>query len=200
MRCQPALSAIAILAVVSLAPLNVWAQANPSTDQIVKSLTPTSTMGTTRGIRIAPGGSAAGGSTTGGSAAGSSAAPGQAHTAAAKDPTVSMTVQFATGSAELTPQAVQTLSSLGQALSNPSLANYRFRIEGHTDTVGSPAANQQLSQRRAEAVVDYLSTNFHIDRSRVQAIGMGQDGLMIQTPPQTPEARNRRVQVVNIGS
>jgi OmpA-OmpF porin, OOP family len=195
MRCQPALSAIAILAVVSLAPLNVWAQANPSTDQIVKSLTPTSTMGTTRGIRIAPGGSAAGGS-----AAGSSAAPGQAHTAAAKDPTVSMTVQFATGSAELTPQAVQTLSSLGQALSNPSLANYRLRIEGHTDTVGSPAANQQLSQRRAEAVVDYLSTNFHIDRSRVQAIGMGQDGLMIQTPPQTPEARNRRVQVVNIGS
>jgi OmpA-OmpF porin, OOP family len=200
MRRQPALSAIAILAVVSLAPVSVWAQANPSTDQIVKSLTPTSTMGTTRGIRIAPGGSAAGGSTTGGSAAGSSAAPGQAHTAAAKDPTVSMTVQFATGSAELTPQAVQTLSSLGQALSNPSLANYRFRIEGHTDTVGSPAANQQLSQRRAEAVVDYLSTNFHIDRSRVQAIGMGQDGLMIQTPPQTPEARNRRVQVVNIGS
>ena len=193
MRCQPALSAIAILAVVSLAPLNVWAQANPSTDQIVKSLTPTSTMGTTRGIRIAPGGSAAGGSTTGGSAAGSSAASGQAHTAAAKDPTVSMTVQFATGSAELTPQAVQTLSSLGQALSNPSLANYRFRIEGHTDTVGSPAANQQLSQRRAEAVVEYLSTNFHIDRSRVQAIGMGQDGLMIQTPPQTPEARNRQI-------
>jgi outer membrane protein OmpA-like peptidoglycan-associated protein len=111
-----------------------------------------------------------------------------------------MTVQFATGSADLTPQAVQTLTTLGQALTNATLANYRFRIEGHTDTVGSPAYNQQLSQRRAEAVVDYLSTNFHIDRNRVQAIGMGQDGLMIQTPPQTPEARNRRVQVVNIGS
>jgi outer membrane protein OmpA-like peptidoglycan-associated protein len=200
MRCQPALSAIAILAVVSLAPVNGWAQANPSTDQIVKSLTPTSTMGTTRGIRIAPGGSTAGGSTAGGSAAGGSAAPGQAQPAAAKAPAVSMTVQFATGSVELTPQAVQTLTSLGQALNNPTLANYRFRIEGHTDTVGSPAYNQQLSQRRAEAVVDYLSTNFHIDRNRVQAIGMGQDGLMIQTPPQTPEARNRRVQVVNIGS
>ena len=195
MRCQPALSAITILAVVSLAPISVWAQANPSTDQIVKSLTPTSTMGTTRGIRIAPGGSAAGGSTAAGAAA-----AGHAQPAPVKDPTVSMTVQFATGSAELTPQAVQTLTSLGQALTNPTLANYRFRIEGHTDTVGSPAYNQQLSQRRAEAVVDYLSTNFHIDRNRVQAIGMGQDGLMIQTPPQTPEARNRRVQVVNIGS
>lgn len=200
MRCQPALSAITILAVVSLAPVSVWAQANPSSDQILKSLTPTSTMGTTRGIRIAPGGSAPGGSAAGGSVAGGSASAGHAQPAAAKAPAVSMTVQFATGSAELTPQAVQTLTSLGQALSNPTLANYRFRIEGHTDTVGSPAANQQLSQRRAEAVVDYLASNFHIDRSRVQAIGMGQDGLMIQTPPQTPEARNRRVQVVNIGS
>jgi len=196
MRCQPALSAIAILAGVSLAPVSVWAQGNPSTDQIVKSLTPTSTMGTTRGIRIAPGASAPGGSTAGGSVP----AAGQPHAAAAKDPTVSMTVQFATGSADLTPQAVRTLTTLGQALSNPTLANYRFRIEGHTDTVGSPAYNQQLSQRRAEAVVDYLAANFHIDRNRVQAIGMGQDGLMIQTPPQTPEARNRRVQVVNIGS
>jgi outer membrane protein OmpA-like peptidoglycan-associated protein len=200
MRCQRALSAIAILAVVSLAPVSVWAQANPSTDQIVKSLTPTSTMGTTRGIRIAPGVSAPAGSTAGGSPAAGSAAASHAQPATAKDPTVSMTVQFATGSAELTQQAIQTLTSLGQALNNPTLANYRFRIEGHTDTVGSPAYNQQLSQRRAEAVVDYLATNFHIDRNRVQAIGMGQDGLMIQTPPQTPEARNRRVQVVNIGS
>jgi outer membrane protein OmpA-like peptidoglycan-associated protein len=192
MRCQRTLSAVAVLAVVSLAPVGVWAQGNPSTDQIVKSLTPTSTMGTTRGIRIAPGGS--------GPASGSAAASGSAQPAAAKAPAVSMTVQFATGSTELTPQAIQTLTSLGQALSSSTLANYRFRIEGHTDTVGSPAYNQQLSQRRADAVVDYLATNFHIDRNRVQAIGMGQDGLMIQTPPQTPEARNRRVQVVNIGS
>jgi OOP family OmpA-OmpF porin len=191
MRCQPPMSTIAILAVMSLAPVSTWAQGNPSTDQIVKSLTPTPAMGTTRrGIRTAPGGSMAGGS----------AAAGQAQPGAAKAPAVSMNVQFATGSAELTPQAIQTLTNLGQALNNPSLANYRFRIEGHTDTVGSPAYNQQLSQRRAETVVDYLATNFHIDRSRVQAIGMGEDGLMIRTPPQTPEERNRRVQVVNIGS
>jgi outer membrane protein OmpA-like peptidoglycan-associated protein len=197
MRRQPALSAIAILVVVSLVPVSTWAQGNPSTDQIVKSLTPTPAMGTTRrGIRTAPGGSAAGSSATGGS----TAAAAQTRPAAAEAPAVSMNVQFATGSAKLTQQAIQTLTNLGQALTNPSLANYRFRIEGHTDTVGSPAYNQQLSQRRAEAVVDYLATNFHIDRSRVQAIGMGEDGLMIRTPPQTPEERNRRVQVVNIGS
>ena len=153
-------------------------------------------MGATRrGIRTAPGGSAAGSS-----APGRSVAAGQTQPATAEAPAVSMNVQFASGSAELTPQAIQTLTTLGQALTNPSLANYRFRIEGHTDTVGLPAQNQQLSQRRAETVVDYLASNFHIDRSRVQAIGMGEDGLMIKTPPQTPEERNRRVQVVNIGS
>ena len=109
-------------------------------------------------------------------------------------------MQFATGSAELTPQAIQTLDRLGQALTDRSLADYRFRIEGHTDTVGTPAANQALSERRAAAVVDYLVNTFHVDRSRVQPIGMGEDGLAIATPDQTPEARNRRVQVVNIGS
>lgn len=193
MRRQPALSAIAILAVVSLAPVSVWAQA-PSADQIVKSLTPTLTMGTTRGIRIAPGASS-------GAPASGASAPSQGQPATTTSaPAVSLTVQFPSGSAELTPQAMQTLSNLGKALTNPSLANYRFRIEGHTDTVGTPAYNQDLSQRRADAVVDYLATNFHVDRSRVQAVGMGEDGLLIRTPPQTPEARNRRVQVVNIGS
>jgi OmpA-OmpF porin, OOP family len=49
-------------------------------------------------------------------------------------------------------------------------------------------------------VVEYLATNFHVDRSRVQGIGMGEDGLLVPTPDQTPEPRNRRVQVVNLGS
>ena len=49
-------------------------------------------------------------------------------------------------------------------------------------------------------MVDYLASNFHIDRSRVEAIGMGEDQLLVPTPDQTPEPRNRRVHVVNIGS
>ena len=56
----------------------------------------------------------------------------------AKAPAVSLNIQFATGSADLTPAAIRSLDQLGQALSTPTLAAYHFRIEGHTDTVGWP--------------------------------------------------------------
>ncbi len=115
-------------------------------------------------------------------------------------PSVNLNVQFATNSAELTPAAIHTLTELGRALSNPALAGYRFRIEGHTDTAGRPEANKALSDRRAAAVAEFLSKNFGVDRARLEPIGMGQDGLLVQTPPDTPEARNRRVQVVNLGA
>ena len=92
------------------------------------------------------------------------------------------------------------LDNLGKALSDQTLARYRFHIEGHTDTVGTHPYNKELSDRRATAVVDYLATNFHVDRSRMEAVGMGEDGLLVPTPDQTPEQRNRRVQVVNVGS
>jgi outer membrane protein OmpA-like peptidoglycan-associated protein len=107
-------------------------------------------------------------------------------------------VQFAHGSAGLTPQALEVLNNLGKALSSEALSRYLFRIEGHTDTVGSQEYNEALSDLRAAAVVDYLAKNFHIDRNRLEAIGMGKDGLLIPTPDQTSEPRNRRVQVVNV--
>ena len=83
---------------------------------------------------------------------------------------------------------------------DPALTAYRFRIEGHTDTVGGRDYNKALSDRRAVAVAEYLAGRFHVDRTRLQPIGMGQEGLMVPTPDQTPEVRNRRVLVVNIGS
>ncbi len=156
---------------------------NPKSDEIVKALTPTGTIGPSRGIRMA--------NPTAGAAAsaGSEAAA----------PSVNLSVQFASGSADLTAAAMQTLNQLGQALRQPALAPYRFRIEGHTDTVGTPAANKELSDRRAAAVVDYLATNFKVDRSRLEAVGMGEDGLLVPTPDQTSEPRNRRVAVINLG-
>jgi OmpA-OmpF porin, OOP family len=180
MRSHTVLAATALLAAGILAPSIGSAQGGPSTEQIIKSLTPTNPSGATRGLRLAP------------------IAPGQPQLPAPA-PAISLTVEFATGSAELTPQATQILDNLGKALSNQALVAYRFRIEGHTDTVGTRDYNKELSDRRAAAVVAYLAGTFHVDRSRVQAIGMGEDQLLIPTPDQTPEPRNRRVQVVNIG-
>jgi outer membrane protein OmpA-like peptidoglycan-associated protein len=121
-------------------------------------------------------------------------------TAPAELPAVSLTVTFASGSARLTPQAEQTLDTLGRALASPELAPFRFRIEGHTDTTGPRALNQALSEERAAAVRDYLIRRHGISPQRLVAVGFGEDQLLVPTPDETPEARNRRVQVVNIGN
>jgi outer membrane protein OmpA-like peptidoglycan-associated protein len=186
MSVRTPLAVTLLLGASLLAPAFAQAPSNPNADSIVKSLTPTDGLGnSTRGIRIGNG------------PTGQQQQPSQA---AAKAPAVSLNIQFATGSADLTPAAIRSLDQLGQALSTPTLAAYHFRIEGHTDTVGSADLNKSLSERRAEAVVSYLTSKYQIDASRLQAVGMGEDGLAISTPPNTPEARNRRVLVVNVGS
>ena len=120
--------------------------------------------------------------------------------AASGQASVNLTVQFETGSDRLTPAAIRQLDVLGKALANPDLASYRFRIEGHTDAVGSPATNEALSARRAAAVADYVASHYGVDRARLTPVGMGQSQLLVATPEGVPEPRNRRVQIVNIGA
>lgn len=115
-------------------------------------------------------------------------------------PSASITVTFSSGSWAITPAAERALAPLGRALSSQELAGFRFRIEGHTDTVGSAELNQALSERRAAAVRDYLIAKFGVSPDRLVAVGMGQTQLLVPTPDGTPNASNRRVQVVNIGS
>lgn len=204
-----------IAAPLALGTLPAFAQSNPSADEIIQSLKPSGNLlsGHTRGIRLAnPSATAATPQVTTPQAASpqmatapqAMPAPAPAHTqaatAAVSAPSVNLSVEFATGSAGLTPQARRTLDQLGRALSSHDLAQYHFRIEGHTDTVGSPESNKSLSQRRADAVAAYLEQNFGIASSRLRAIGMGEEGLAVPTPPQTANAQNRRVKVVNLGA
>jgi outer membrane protein OmpA-like peptidoglycan-associated protein len=129
------------------------------------------------------------------------AAPPQATTTARDGlAAVSLTVLFPTGSAELNPTAARQLEALGRALSSTELSPYRFRIEGHTDTVGTRESNQALSERRAAAVRGLLIQRFGIDPARLESIGLGEDQLLVVTPDETGEQRNRRVQIVNLGS
>lgn len=182
-----------IVAPLAFAALPAMAQGNPSAEDIIQSLKPGGnlTQGL-RGIKMANPGAEAPAS----AATSSAAAP----KASAAGPSVSLTVEFATDSNDLTPQARQTLDQLGRALSSQDLAQYHFRIEGHTDTVGSPGYNKALSQRRADAVAAYLEKNFGVAATRLQAVGLGQAGLLVPTPPQTANAQNRRVKVINLGA
>jgi OOP family OmpA-OmpF porin len=119
-------------------------------------------------------------------------------TAPIDTPAASLTVNFVSGSAALTPAAEAQLARLGRALTSPNLANDRFRIEGHTDTVGASDVNQTLSENRAATVVDYLVQRFGVDRARLEAIGRGESDPLVRTGDEVAEPRNRRVQILNI--
>ena len=113
-------------------------------------------------------------------------------------PAVSMQLTFAFNSDKLSEQAKNTLDNLGKALQGEELKADIFRIEGHTDSKGSRAYNQRLSERRAQSVTRYLVERFSIESKRLQSVGRGEDALLHPNDPENPE--NRRVQIVNLGS
>lgn len=195
------------LAMIALGGSGGVVNAQQSSDSIINALKPSGNIvsGSTRGIKL--GGSAAPQPSSARPVSTSSAPHQVSHTPAqaraepvVAGPSVNLTVNFPTGSADLTPQAKGSLDALGKALASADLASFRFRIEGHTDNVGSREQNLALSQQRAEAVVSYLTSQYNVAPSRLEPVGMGQERPLVETPPQTPEARNRRVQVINLGA
>jgi OmpA-OmpF porin, OOP family len=198
------------LAVIAVTTGGGAASAQQSADSIINALRPGGNLvtGSTRGIRL--GGSAAPQapsparpvSATPSNEPATHTAPRVREETTTQDagPSINLTVNFTTGSADLTAAARASLDNLGKALASSELATFRFRIEGHTDNVGSREANRLLSQQRAEAVVSYLTSQYNVAPSRLEAVGKGQEDPLVDTPPQTPEARNRRVQVINLGA
>jgi outer membrane protein OmpA-like peptidoglycan-associated protein len=104
-----------------------------------------------------------------------------------------MAITFEFGSADLTEEAQDLLDNLGAALQSPQLAEQRFRLNGHTDAVGSDEANQRLSLLRAESVRTYLATTHSIDPGRLEAFGHGEARLIQGLVPE--DGQNRRVEV-----
>jgi outer membrane protein OmpA-like peptidoglycan-associated protein len=107
-------------------------------------------------------------------------------------------VTFPFDSADITPEAQGVLDVLGEALMDGRLSADRFEIAGHTDGVGEEQYNASLSDRRAQAVVNYLSGNFGIPPERLLGRGYGETYLADPDQPDGPE--NRRVEILNLGS
>lgn len=103
---------------------------------------------------------------------------------------------FEYNSDQLADGARLSLMKLGYLIQkNP---NSQFIIEGHTDTTGSDAYNFDLSQRRANAVVNWLITSLNLSTDRIRAIGMGESRPLPNVNPNgTPEEQslNRRVEI-----
>jgi OmpA-OmpF porin, OOP family len=100
-------------------------------------------------------------------------------------------ITFVSGSANLTSAATQNIDKLAAAMLRADKLNTRFRIEGHTDSVGGREANLELSKRRAAAVSNYLVSK-GVDASRLDVIGHGFDQALPGLPGTS--AANRRVE------
>jgi outer membrane protein OmpA-like peptidoglycan-associated protein len=111
-------------------------------------------------------------------------------------PKVDLRIEFEHNSDRLTATSQQVLTALAEALKRPELGSNRFAIAGHTDGRGSDHYNQQLSERRAAAVKDYLVRTGGIEEARLVAIGFGKSKPLNASDPLGAE--NRRVEIVNL--
>ena len=107
--------------------------------------------------------------------------------------TIDGDISFKTGSAELTPKALEVVDKFGDALAtNP---NTLARVHGHTDTPGSKEGNRRLSQRRAESVRSALVSRKGIATERIVEVkGFADDQKIIDTNASEP--RNRRTVIL----
>lgn len=102
--------------------------------------------------------------------------------------------QFAHGSADLTDDAKLALHDLARVMKqNPEL---RLRIEGHTSAEGDAAANQTLSEARAQAAVDFLVNKEGIDASRLEAKGLGSSQLKDAEQPDSEVNRRTEFEIL----
>jgi NitT/TauT family transport system substrate-binding protein len=105
----------------------------------------------------------------------------------------SLSIHFTTGSDEIMPGSYFTLDSLGETML--AFGNTYLQVEGNTDSRGSAAANKTLSQRRAEAVRNYLVKNFGIPEERFVAVGRGSENPVASNATEDGRALNRRTDI-----
>ncbi len=116
-------------------------------------------------------------------------------------PTVAIKVHFDTDSAEIKgSHNLSQLEQLGKALASAALSKRVFSVEGHTDKRGEAAYNLKLSQRRSQAVADYLVEKHGVDPKQLQVNGQGEYFLLDEGDNDEAHAKNRRVEIVLNGN
>jgi outer membrane protein OmpA-like peptidoglycan-associated protein len=103
-------------------------------------------------------------------------------------------VYFAFGTAAIDPISDRALAELAKGLA--SHPDWKVTVEGHTDSVGTDAANQALSERRAEAVRARLAQRHGVDTKSWGAIGYGATKPRESNSTIEGRARNRRVELI----
>lgn len=113
-------------------------------------------------------------------------------------PAIDLYINFKYNSAELEPEALLAIRSLGQALKSPRLQDAKIAIVGHTDAKGGADYNLKLSERRALAVQNILIGIYEVPASHLVAEGRGARELKDVSRPE--DGVNRRVEIKNLGA
>ena len=106
--------------------------------------------------------------------------------------TITLYITFPIESAEIAPEFDDDIREVADAMKDDDEVS--VEIAGHTDSTGSTDFNQQLSQRRAEAVADRLVERHGIDRSRVKPVGYGELEPIASNETSEGRNKNRRVE------
>ena len=102
-------------------------------------------------------------------------------------------ILFAVNSAELTPAAKANIDKMAKIINEAENKETNLQIDGHTDNTGSDAINQPLSERRAQAVANYLKSK-GVDGSRLIIHGYGASQPVASNDSADGKRKNRRVE------
>lgn len=102
-------------------------------------------------------------------------------------------MNFPTGRADVPPASLALLEKVRTVTQD--LEPSQVVVEGHTDSTGSVSTNGQLSQKRADAVAEFLE-NGGVDRDKIQAVGYGFKKPIANNKSKEGRAQNRRVDVI----
>jgi outer membrane protein OmpA-like peptidoglycan-associated protein len=108
----------------------------------------------------------------------------------------SYSIEFVTGSAEISERSKQVLDEIFQDAVTAD--GTKILIGGHTDNVGNSNSNMTLSEKRAQSVLSYLGTK-GIPSARLESKGYGDTNPIADNGTSSGRAQNRRVEITLLG-
>ena len=102
-------------------------------------------------------------------------------------------LNFPVGSSEIRPANFSLLTKLQRVIRE--FPDGEIVVSGHTDAQGNDASNQKLSEKRAQAVREYLLANMNVDASRMEAVGYGESEPIATNETESGREKNRRIDV-----
>ncbi len=108
-------------------------------------------------------------------------------------PVANTTLQFGVNKYTLTKADQQMLDEFAQQIGQQK--HYIVQVQGFTDATGPTEYNYQLSQKRADAVIQYLAAKYNVPPYRIYIIGLGKENPVAENKNAAGRAKNRRVDV-----